>query len=474
MRLLPLFLALGVHASLCAEPQPNILFLLSDDQDWTGLSFAQDPEHPGSQSDFYETPNTAKLASEGMIFTDAYAPASVCSATRFSLQTGMSTARTGWTKAAPLITKADNPKLLPPPTLKTFEGSVFSTIGEVLQTAGYATAHYGKWHINGGGPEANGYDESDGENGNAAAAPFRDPNPVDIFGMGERASAFMEKSKAAGKPFFIQMSYHALHYPENARAATVAKYEAKPKGTIHHSPQRAAITEDLDDGVGKLLGELERLGLRDSTYVIYMSDNGAGGKRGRVIRGGKGSLWEGGIRSPLIVRGPGIAPGSVSRVRSTGIDLFPTFCGWAGVSDLPDDIDGGDLRPVLEGISETVKRPREEIVFHFPHYQGSSPQSVLYLGDYKIVRNYESPGVELYEIKADIGELRDLASSQPERAAQMHLLLTDYLTEVGAILPSPNPDYDPDKPTTQRRGPPREGKGGREGKRGKGRKTPTQ
>ena len=462
--LLP-FLA-GVFATAAPVERPNILFILSDDQDWTGLSVRMHPDLPNSASDFYRTPNLERFAAQGMRFSAAYAPAPVCSPTRISLQTGVSPAKLGWTKAAPAeeghrLIEADNRKSISPDE---------TTIAEMLKTAGYATAHYGKWHLAGGGPEANGYDESDGDTGNRDADAHVDPNPVDLFGMTERATAFMEKQKQAGKPFFLQMSYYALHLPENALKSTRAFYDAQPPGAMHSDPARAAITTDLDTAVGRLLESLDRLELAGNTYVIYMSDNGAGGKGGlRPLSAGKGGVWEGGIRVPLIVRGPGIASDSWCHQRVVGYDFFPTFCRWAGVKEaLPESLEGGDLSPLLfEGSREPVRRAREEMIFHFPHYQGDTPHSAILLGNYKLLHFYETGETRLFNLAEDLAERNDLGASQPKIAADLKQRLEAYLAEVGASLPQPNPDFDPATEPAGKGG----GKGGK-GKKGRDRVGP--
>jgi arylsulfatase A-like enzyme len=278
-RVLGMCLLMLGAASAFGKDQPNILFLLSDDQQWSGLSVAMHPDHAASRSQVIATPNVARLAAQGMRFSRAYAPAPVCSPTRISLQTGKSPAQLNWTKAAPVMTARDGLKLLPP-TINRNISSNETTIGELLQQQGYATAHYGKWHIGGGGPAAHGYDQSDGDTGNEDAVPHTPPNPVDIFGMGRRAMDFMERSVAAQQPFFIQMSYHALHHPENADPKLVQKYQgllAKGEASKGDSKKsgRAALAEDLDRGVGQLMAKLDALGISDNTYVIYMSDNGS-------------------------------------------------------------------------------------------------------------------------------------------------------------------------------------------------------
>lgn len=457
------FLACG---SLFAQAQPNFLFLLSDDQAWNGLSCQMHPEMPESKSSFVQTPYIAKLASQGMRFSAAYSPASVCSPTRISLQTGKSPAQCGWTKAAPIMTASDGFKLISPPNRRHIESGEV-TIGELLQSAGYRTAHYGKWHLGGGGPERHGYDESDGETGNQDAAPFVEPNPVDIFGMSSRAQTFMEASQKAGKPFYIQMSFHALHYPQNATKALVEKYRAlNPRGQDKEIG-RAAIAEDLDRGVGELMAKIDELGLRENTYVIYMSDNGSSSRS--ALRGGKGGVWEGGIRVPLIIRGPGIAANSWNHQRVVGYDFYPTFCKLAGVEqELPSTTEGGLIDHLFRGESTPVKRPREELVFHFPHYQGDAPHTALFLSDYKLLRFYEDNSLLLYDVSSDLAERTNLLSQKPYLAKEMVDRMDVYLQAVNARMPTPNPNYDPENPPNLRDANAKKKGGG--GKKGKGKK----
>lgn len=447
-------LLLFLFPSLClAAEQPNIVFMLSDDQGWNGLSVAMHPGVQGSKGDIFETPNLERLAAQGMRFSAGYAPASVCSPTRISLQTGKSPAALHWTKAAPPET---GHKLIEPRNVKSISANE-TTIGELLQKAGYATAHYGKWHISGGGPEKHGYDESDGDTGNENAYQFKDPNPVDIFGMADRAAAFMKKNSQAKKPFFIQLSWNALHASENANKATLKKYEQKLRGENSKRISTAAITEDLDTGVGRVLEAIERLGLTGNTYVIYMADNGAGGGK-KVLAGGKGGVWEGGIRVPFIVRGPGVKPNSWCHTRVVGYDLFPTFCEWAGInnSSLPKGLEGGSIAALLvhEGRGD-VTRARDELVFHFPHYQGDAPHSAIFLGHLKLLHFYEDNHDELFDLTKDISERNDLANQRPADTKQLRDRLDRYLASVDAQLPTVNPHFDPSQPAT-----PTKGKGG--------------
>ena len=446
--LIPIFLLLIPTVGFGGE-RPNIVFMLSDDQAWNGLSVAMHPNVAGSKGDIFHTPNLEKMASQGMRFSAGYAPASVCSPTRISLMTGKSPAALHWTKAAPPET---GQRLTEPKNIKSLSANE-TTIGDILRKAGYATAHYGKWHISGGGPEKHGFDESDGDTGNENAFQFKDPNPVDIFGMADRAAKFMEKSSKSKRPFFIQLSWNALHASENANQATLAKYERQLNGDNRKRITTAAITEDLDTGVGRVLDAIERLGLAGTTYVIYMADNGAGGGK-KVLAGGKGGVWEGGIRVPFIVRGPGVTANSWCHTRVVGYDLFPTFCEWAGVAPntLPKGIEGGSIVSLLknEGQGE-VKRPREELVFHFPHYQGDTPHSAILLGDLKLLHFYEDDHDELYDLSKDIGERNNLAAQRSGETKRLRERLDNYLKAVDAQFPTVNTSFDPNQPAEPRK-----------------------
>ncbi|MCA9119238.1 MAG: sulfatase-like hydrolase/transferase [Planctomycetales bacterium] len=448
-----------VSAAAQAADRPNILFMMSDDQAWNGLSAAMHPDLDWSKSSIVDTPNLEKLAAQGMRFSAAYAPASVCSPTRISLQTGKSPAAMHWTKAAPA---EEGHKMIEPRNVKQIDGREVS-IGELLRAAGYATAHYGKWHINGGGPAAHGYDEGDGDIGNEYAHEFGDPNPADIFGMAKRAIAFMDKNKKAGKLFFIQMSWHALHAPQNALKTTLAKYAERMGSSVDDKRVgSAAIAENLDSGVGMVVNAVDRLGLADNTFIIYMSDNGSGGGGGGKgggrrggLSGGKGGVWEGGIRSPFMIRGPGIEANSWCHERIVGYDLFPTFCQWAGVpqSKLPPGIEGSSIVSLLDDGQGQVTRQRKEMVFHFPHYQGGDgPHSALFLGNHKLMKFYEDGRLALFDIEADISEQNDLAKQMPTKVSELDALLVKYLRDIDAQMPVPNPQYDPSQEPAVRKG----------------------
>jgi arylsulfatase A-like enzyme len=434
---------LGEHARAGADrpaARPNFILLLSDDQGWDGLSVPMDPAIPGSCSQYIDTPQIARLAEQGMRFTQAYASAPVCSPTRAAIQTGLSPAQLRWTTASPGVDPGTRYRLVPPRSAREL-GQQYVTIAELLRDAGYMTAHYGKWHLGGGGPQQHGYDASDGDTANRDAAPFKAPNPVDIFGMGQRAAAFMRSAAQAGKPFFIQMSYYALHYPENALPETIEKYRGRLPHAREKQIHQSAMTQNLDTGVGELLQAIHTLGLDDRTYVIYLSDNGDSGRNG-LLRGGKGTLLEGGLRVPFIVRGPGVKPNATCSEPVVSHDLLPTICRIASVKKaLPEGIEGGDISHLFDGRTDPVMRRFPGITFHFPHYQGDSPCSAMRMGDHKIIHHYETQTRRIYNLRTDPGETRDVADADPELSNRLALQLKSNLDAVGAALPQANAQY---------------------------------
>jgi len=465
MQLARIIFIFGFFGLEVAFAVPNIVLMISDDQGWDGLSVQMHPEMTDSKSDFYLTPRLEELADQGMRFSAAYSPSTVCSPTRASLQTGMSPAKNHWTKAAPIYTAAHNFPLVPVQHRKElFEEEV--TIGEVLQSAGYKTAHYGKWHLQGGGPAKHGYDESDGETSNRDALPLNNPdNPLDVIGMSERALNFMQRANEEGRPFFVQISYYPLHEQQNASPETITRVKQRSVGRIHHDVLVAAVTEDLDTGVGVIMDGVEQLGLGDNTYVIYMGDNGQRSyehtnvcevgsdcrlrESNAALLGAKGNLSEGGIRVPFIIKGPGIEEDSWSHARMVGYDLFPTFAEWAGIDkkNLPEGIEGGSFAGILKNNGAgQIERPRPELVFHFPHYQDGAPQSAVYLDEYKLIKFYEINKTALFNIFLDIGERENLAMRIPEKAKELEVLLDEYLVFIDADIPAVNLNYNSSKP----------------------------
>lgn len=458
-----LFLALVSASASHAQERPNIVLILSDDQAWYGTSVQMHPDLPNSKSDYFHTPRLEELARQGMRFTAAYSPAPACSPMRLSVQNGMTPAANRMTKAEPIATAFNNFRLVPPNhTYPIVIDREYRTIGETLQSAGYRTAHYGKWHLGENEPpEAHGYDESDGPAGNELGFDWDDPaNPLDMYGMPRKALNFIEAANAAGQPAYVQMSALGLHGAEHASAEAVARAQARPRGEMHNNVRTSAVTEDLDTSVGLLMDGLDELGLSGNTYVIYMGDNGHVGGHNAMhsnredspypLTGEKGSLSEGGIRVTFIIRGPGIAANSWSHVPIVGYDFFPTFAEWAGIdsADLPAVIEGGSFASVASngGVGQ-VQRPHEGIVFHFPHYQSGTPQSAIRVGDYKLIKYYEGFPSVLFDLSNDIRERNNLAQWMPDKAAELEAMLDEYLVSVNADLPAVNQDYDPTKPS---------------------------
>lgn len=403
---------------------PNVILIVADDQGWNHLSVQMDDGVPGSGSDYFQTPNIASIAAAGMRFPNAYAAAPMCGPSRVALHYGKGTAQVVYSESAEDV-RAES-----------------MTLGEMMQSAGYATAHFGKWSP--GAPESGlqFYDASDGTASNADGNVDDPANPKDIFGITERAVAFMEASVHAVQPFYMQLSHYAPHVGFQALEETLEKWERIEPGAIHTDPVYAAMTEDLDTGIGRVLDKLRDLGVENSTYVIYTSDHGQTINRStnQPLRLGKGTLWEGGMRVPFIFSGPGIPRGTVSDARVVSLDLYPTFAELAGVNEsLPDDLEGGSLVPLLQGGGDgQVRRPREELVFHFAQPSGqpeSRPSSSLYLENYKLLKFYDTGDLQLFDIAQDLREQQDLAGRMPERVEGLHQRLINYLDAVNATIP---------------------------------------
>ena len=406
---------------------PNIILILADDQGWNHLSVPMHDGVPGSGSDYFRTPNIERIAAAGMRFPNAYAAAPMCGPSRTALHYGKGTAQVVYSEAADDVR------------------SESMTIGEMMKAAGYATAHFGKWSP--GAPESGlqYYDASDGAAGNGAGNVDDPANPKDIFGITERAVEFMQASVDDGQPFYMQLSHYAPHVGFQALEETAEKWARIEPGELHIDPVYAAMTEDLDTGIGRVLDKLQDMGVEDNTYVIYTSDHGQTINRStnQPLTLGKGTLWEGGMRVPFIVSGPGVMPGTISDARVVSLDFFPTFAELAGAADaLPDDLEGGSLAPLLHGGGNgEVRRAREELVFHFAQPSGqpeSRPSSSLYLGNHKLLKFYDTGDLQLFDIAQDLREQEDLAGRMPERVDELHQRLTSYLDAVNATIPDPS------------------------------------
>ncbi|MBT3199985.1 MAG: sulfatase [Phycisphaerales bacterium] len=435
-----------------AEPKaarkPNIVFILADDLGWSDVNCY------GHR--FHETPNIDRLAAGGMKFTDAYAACPVCSPTRASIMTGKYPATLGMTDWIPGMRSGTRFKLLMPDFIKRLPLEEI-TIAEMLKSAGYTTGAVGKWHLGPKGhwPENQGFDVNIGGNHNGSpAGGYHLPNRMTLKNMkkgayltdrlSDEGAKFIEQNK--DRPFFLYQSYHSVHTPIQAKADYTAKYKAKksPDGK-KYNPAYAGMVQSLDEGVGKILNKLDELKLTDNTLVFFMSDNG--GLRSvtavHPLRTGKGHIYEGGIREPMIVRYPKlIKPAGVCAVPVSSVDFFPTILEIASVKmESSHKIDGVSFACLLKGEKKTLAR--KAIYWHYPHYspQGGRPASAVRAGDYKLVKLYEDNSIELYNLKDDLSEKTNLAEKQPEKTAELTKLLDAWLKETKAKFPKPNPNY---------------------------------
>lgn len=436
-RFIPLLAAIAIAAD-AAESQPNFVVIMAEAQGWAQTSVQMDDRVPESKSRVFQTPAIERLAREGMRFTFGYAASPRCTPSRAALFTGRSPAALHMTYVGAGREEGRvRTALIPPEPLLELPTDTI-TVAELLKPLGYTSAHFGKWHVGRTDPGRHGFDASDGPTNNGGPDNVASPNPKQAYGMTKRGIAFMHRAQQAGKPFYLQLS----HYPNQER---------KGGGGARDRDTARADSDEIDKTVMQLLAALDSLGLAKNTFVFYTADHGGQGRNGNApLSGGKGAVTEGGLRVPFLVRGPGISANVCSRVPAAGFDILPTIAALAGSpTPLPAGVEGGSLGSVLRdpaGLG-VVSRAREELVFHFPHYDlgNGGPATAILLGGYKMVRNYETGARRLYELERDPGESRDLSSGQPEKLDELTAGLDAYLKDVSAQMAVKNPNYDPAK-----------------------------
>jgi arylsulfatase A-like enzyme len=466
--------------------EPNILFILTDDLGWRDLGCYG--------STFYETPRLDRFAREGMRFTDAYAACPVCSPTRASLLTGKYPATLGLTDWIDWAGQwhPQRGRVIEAPYVKGLPESEVTVAG-ALREGGYRTWHVGKWHLGGPGhhPDDYGFDVNIGgcEWGmpvNGYFSPWGIPGLADAP-EGTYLTDFLTDEAIRlirtpdERPFFLHLSHYAVHTPIEAPAALVDKYTAKAKrlgldridpllegepfrteamrdARVKHrmlqsDPAYAAMVENLDTNIGRVLDALVETGQAENTLVVFTSDNGGLSTGGKweiecaptcnlPLQAGKGWMYDGGTREPFLAQWPGrIRPGSVCRQPITSPDLFPTLLEAAGLPPRPaQHTDGTSFLPALDGDPAFDRGP---VFWHYPHYgnQGGSPASAVRHGRWKLIEFLEDAHLELYDLDTDIGETRNQTGSHPALVRDLHGKLTAWRESVGARLPQPNPDW---------------------------------
>lgn len=430
----------------------NVILILADDLG------AMDLGCYGSR--YHETPNLNALAGSGMQFNNAYAACPVCSPTRASLMTGKYPARLHLTDWIPGRRQWPASKLLFLP----FEQQLplaETTIAEALKPAGYTTASIGKWHLGGTGflPTDQGFELNIAGTDKGSPPSYFPPYPLPgvearsetdylTDNLAARAVRFIEANK--DKPFFLYLPHFAVHTPLQAKREKTDKYLRKAGDVrAQGEPVYAAMVESLDDAVGAVLDKVEEAGLKDSTAIIFLSDNGGlrfeGSRKAPVtdnapLRAGKGHLFEGGIRIPAIVRWPGVTKaGSTNDTPICTIDILPTLLDLLGLP--PRTTDGVTIAPLLKG-GKRIKR--DALYWHYPHYsnQGGSPGGAIRDGDWKLIEFYEDGRLELFNLKTDYKERVNLVNRQPGVAKKLHTRLKQWRESVGAVMPQVNPAYD--------------------------------
>ncbi|MHB8903177.1 MAG: sulfatase [Thermoguttaceae bacterium] len=452
--LLLLLALVGAVPAVAAERGPNIVFVLADDLGWTDLAV--------QGSKYYETPNIDRLASQGMRLT-CYHNCQNCAPTRAALMSGQYGARTGvytvggigrfdW-QSRPLR-PVDNVENLPLDKI---------TIAQTLKSAGYATGMFGKWHLGQNGehhPGRRGFDEaivSMGAHFNFATSPkteYPEGQYLADF-LTDKAVDFIERHKE--QPFFLYLPHFAVHSPHEAKQELIDRFSPKPAAGGHKNPVYAAMIASVDESVGRVMETLDRLELADNTVLIFSSDNGGVGGYQREgiqggditdnapLRNGKGSLYEGGTRVPFLVRWPGVTrPASVCETPAIHVDIYPTFLEIAG-AEAPANypLDGASLVPLFRDADAPLDR--KAIYQHFPGYLGSggntwrtTPVTVVHAGPWKLMEFLEDKHLELYNLADDLGERQNLTGQQPDKAKELHAMMTAWREAIGAPMPTPN------------------------------------
>lgn len=406
-------------------------------------------------SKFHLTPNLDRLAAQGMRFTQAYSACTVCSPTRAALLTGKYPARlhvTDWIEGH----KRPQAKLKVPDWTMHLPANE-RTIAASLKSAGYATASIGKWHLGGPEfmPEKFGFDVNLAGTSKGQPPSYFSPYKIATLPDGpngefltdreaSEAVKFIEANK--DKPFFIYLPHHAVHTPLQGKKEVVEKYRARIKpGSGQTNAVYAALLESVDDGIGRITAKLDELKLAERTVILFTGDNGGliGPTSNAPLRVGKGSAYEGGVAVPLIVRWPGVTTaGGVNTTPVISADFAPTLLELAGIKPAPNQIfDGVSLAPLFKGGTNTA-RP---LFWHYPHYHpgGATPYGAIRDGDFRLVEFYEDGRLELYDLKNDARESKNLAADQPEKALALQKKLDAWRRSVGAQMPSPNPNYRP-------------------------------
>ena len=464
---LPVWILLSLLLFAQAEAaKKNVVFILVDDWGWADAGV--------QGSDFFETPNIDRLAREGMRFTQAYAAAAICSPTRAAILTGKSPARLDMTiwhegavrggpKSKRLLEAKAQPNLP--------RGEV--TLAELFEKEDYFTAHIGKWHLGKAAfyPETQGYDVNIGGTCWGAPAtfywPYRGPwskNDPELryvpVGSGKSGDYLTDQltdhalriiTQQKDRPFFLSLWFHTVHTPIEGKPDLVKRFEKKPPGKIHSHAEYAAMLASLDENVGRLLRRVNDLKLTDRTVVILTSDNGGVDfstaksdnrppTSNAPFRSGKGTLYEGGLRVPLIIRWPGrTQAGTECAAQVTSQDFFPTLADALGQTEVPRH-DGVSLLPLLNNPRASLNR--EALFWHYPHYYPRmTPASAIRAGAWKLIQYYEDNRIELFNLKTDPAETKNLAATQPAKAKALHTKLDTWRKETDAKAPTKNPDW---------------------------------